>query len=63
MSTFVPGTILYKQVTAAGAKITVENDLKQIRARNAVSKKITGEWGVLKMLKKKRKKKKKKKES
>ncbi len=63
VSTFVPGTILHKNVTAAGAKITVEEDLKQILARNAVSKKITSEWGVLKMLKKKRKKKKKKKKN
>lgn len=61
VSTFEPGTTLYKKVKAAGAEILAEDDLGQILARDDVSKRITNEWGVLKMLKKKRKKKKKKK--
>jgi hypothetical protein len=63
VSTITPGTKLYKKVKAIGAKTLSENDIKQIKARGKVQKKITKEWGVLKKLKKKRKKKKKKKSS
>jgi iron(III) transport system substrate-binding protein len=61
VSTITPGTKLYDRVKASGAKIVIEEDIKQIRARGAVGDKITTDWGVLSKLKKKRKKKKKKK--
>ena len=63
VSTITPGTKLYQKVKASGAKTLSEKDIKKIKARGKVQKKITKRWGVLKKLKKKRKKKKKKKKS
>lgn len=48
VSTVSPGTKLHNQVTAAGAKIAYEESLEQILAGEAVSKRITKEWGVMK---------------
>ena len=61
VSTITPGTKLFDTVKASGAKMVIEDNIKQIRARSKVGGQVAKEWGVLKALKKKRKRRKKKK--
>ena len=48
VGTVTPGTAVYDKVKQAGAEITYEDTIEQINARDAVAKKITDIWGVLK---------------
>jgi iron(III) transport system substrate-binding protein len=48
VGTITPGTTLYDKVKAAGAQISYEETMDQVRARDEVGDKITKEWGVLK---------------
>ena len=48
VGTIDPGTVLYQKIQEAGAKISEEETLAQLEARDDVAEKITAEWGVLK---------------